>query len=201
MRILNILLYTSLVIACVSGNSNKLKHFRNLTSDTLLYKYLSSKAAKLNLARINLGVDSFEFRVWHGSVLLTPKQLVILKYNDSSWQLTETDYWLHYQNNYPKRDIIVLDSCFTKQLMVQMPLSQIIDSIEYFRLDTFPSQDEIPGFKNNVADGMSFTIELATSKYYKAISYNNPKFYTDPYNKKITNFLLFLKNIGVNSIY
>ncbi|HEY5771489.1 MAG TPA: hypothetical protein VIS75_02625, partial [Chitinophagaceae bacterium] len=155
----------------------------------------------LNLPQINLGVDSFELRIWHGLALAEPRSLVILSYTDSSWHLTGTNYWISYENKYPKEGILILDSFVTKKLIVPLPFSDIIDSIETFRLGTFPSQHEVPGFQDNVADGMFYTIELATSKYYKAINYNNPKFYSDPYNQKITRFLSFLQTIGVHTIY
>jgi hypothetical protein len=37
------------------------------------------------------------------------------------------------------------------------------------------SQDEIPNFEYNVADGVTYTMEIATRKYYKVLKYHCPE--------------------------
>ena len=170
-------------------------------TDSSLLASLHSRTALLNLYQIDKGVDSLELRVWHGLAVVQPKQLTILKYRDSSWQLTRTDYWVSNKSNWPNRDLVMLDSSFTSIQELPANILLVIDSINSFDLRSFPSQHKIPGFRDIVADGMGFTVELATNQYYKAVVYNNPGFYKDSFNQKMTRFLNMLNGVGVNTIY
>ena len=161
---------------------------------------VSAKGKALSLSPISNGVDSFELRIWHGISIVTPKQLVALKYQDSAWHLTKTDYWFSYQWANGSPDKVLLDSSFTKSLPVPSNISNIIDALSQFRLGTFPSQHEIPGFQDKVADGMFYQIEVATPKFYKAIRYSNPGRYTDTYNQQMSKLITMLNSIGVYSM-
>ena len=200
---MKVLLFLGLIFmwsSCHLKTSADHQHeIKNLTTDSVLLQSLSSKAKALNLTEISKGVDSFELRIWHGMAIASPKRLMILKYQDSSWYLTNSDNWFDYEwiDGSPKR--VLLDSSFTKSLKVPFNISSLVDSIYRFRLDTFPSQNEIRGFRDNVADGMFYQIELATSQYYKAVSYGNPNRYGDNYNRHITRLITMLRGIGVMS--
>ena len=201
MRSLTFLSVIFLLSACTATTlSHDSLNFRNLTSDSLLFSDLAEKTKALNLPPINKGVDSFELRVWHGISIASPKRLVTLKYQDSAWYLTNTHYWLNYQRTNGSPDKVLLDSSFTKTLGVPSNISSIVDSIFQFRFDTFPSQTEIPGFEDRVADGVFYHVEISTPNFYKAISYNNPSRYEDAYNHRMTKFITMLKGISVFSM-
>lgn len=190
-----------LLSSCTTRDvSTRTKVFKNLSSDSLLVHSLSAKSIALGIPKINQGVDSFELRIWHGITIATPNQLITLKYQDSAWHLSLTDYWISYDWENGRQKNIVFDSSFSQSLQVPSAISGIIDSINQFRIDTFPSQKEIPNFRNRVADGMFYEIELATPYYYKAINYYNPNYYSDSFNHRITKFLTMLNKIGVNII-
>jgi hypothetical protein len=201
MKLIPILLVILIVASCNSNSRINQIAFKNLTTDTFFRGLHSSETLALNLSQIDEGVDSFELRVWHGISIVRPKYLIILKYKDSRWILNETTYWVSYNWKNGSPESAILDSLKTKSLPIQPSISKIAESIINFRLDTFPSQSEIPGFVNNVADGFFYDIELATSKYYKYIIYHNPNRYNDPYDRKITTFLSSLSEIGVWNIF
>jgi len=200
MRTFAILIITFVFAFCTARNvSKQTESFNNLTSDTLLVQRLSEQSFALNIPQINEGVDSFELRIWHGITIATPKQLIILKHKDSSWHLSLTDYWINHEWENGRPQKVVLDSSFTRSLEPSSSISKLVNSIIQFRLDTFPSQNEIPSFRDRVADGMFYEIEIATPHYYKALSYNNPRRYTDFFNRRIAELLTTLEDIGVRS--
>lgn len=197
MRILPVLIVLSLLLACKVPSHSGENRFKNLTTDSLFSLSLSDHAKALNIPQINTGVDSFELRIWHGLAIATPNQLMVLKYQDSSWQLTDTDYWFSYQwrNGSPRS--ISLDSSITRAVKPPSSILDIVDTLNSFRLDTFPSQYDIPGFKDKVADGRFYYIEVATPHYYKALYYANPHRYEDRYNQQIEWLLTNLYKAGL----
>lgn len=201
MRVLLFLVLAYLLSACgartLSDNGYK---FKNLTTDSVLLQNLSAKVKALNLSPITGGVDSFELRMWHGLSIATPNWLVTLKYDDSAWHLTHTDYWFDYQWTNGRPEKVRLDSSFTKSIVVPSNITSIIDSVYHFRLDTFSSQSEILGFQDKVADGVFYQIEIATPNFYKAVRYNNPNRYSDAYNQQISRLIKTLAGIGVFSM-
>ena len=200
MRTLTILVTIFMLPSCtVRDVSKHKKEFNHLISDSLLVQGLAERASALNFPQINQGVDSFELRIWHGITIAKPNQLTILKYQDSSWHLTLTDYWISHNWINGSLENVIFDSSFSQSLQVPMSISTIVDSINQFRLNTFPSQKEIPNFRHRVADGMFYEIEIATPHYYKALNYNNPRRYNDFFNRRITAFLITLSEIGVSS--
>ena len=146
----------------------------------------------MNLSRIDNGVDSFELRLWFNAVMTDLRTVTILKYTNSTWSLNETQYWYRLLNDWGKHSEFNIDSSVTKRLLPQLTFLQSIDSIKTFRLDTIITQYSIPNFRNNVADGIFYTIEISTKDYYRRISYSNPKYYSDPYDKQISRFLDFM---------
>jgi hypothetical protein len=151
----------------------------------------------INLPDITKGVDSFELRLWCDLVITDLKTVTILRYTDSSWKLTETRYWVNTPNEWAKQPELIIDSLTTKRVIPKLPFFQAIDSIESYRLDTAITQRKIPNFEDRTADGMSYTIEIATKNSYRVIYYNNPFSYSDPNDTQITKFLKFMgKNLN-----
>lgn len=56
------------------------------------------------------------------------------------------------------------------------------------------SQDQIKNFKDNIADGVTYNLEISTKNKYKLIRYRCPEYYskTEINNKKFTDILLLL---------
>lgn len=200
MRTFTILMIILVFAFCTARYVSKPeKVFNNLSSDTLLVQRLSEQSVALNIPQISEGVDSFELRIWHGITIATPKQLIILKYQNATCHLSLTNYWINHEWENGRPQKVVFDSSFNQSLQTPSSISRIVDSIIQFRLDTFPSQKEISNFRNRVADGMFYEIEIATPHYYKALIYNNPKRYTDSFNRRFADLLITLEKIGVHS--
>jgi hypothetical protein len=158
---------------------------------------MSEMTSLLNLSPIIEGVDSFELRVWYGLVIVAPQDVLILRYKNSSWQLTRTNYWVNYTENGQR----IVDSFNTTKLKTSLPFDNIADSLKSFGLDTFTTQYKIPGFRDHTADGVEYTIEFSTANLYNVIRYHNPRSFKDPYDRKMVNIINYLEKIGVYHFY
>ena len=87
----------------------------------------------------------------------------------------------------------MLDNSFTKKIELPKAFSKIIDSINSFHLETIPSQNKIPDFRDKAADGMYYTLELATKNFYKLLLYHNPNKYQDSIHKNVNEILTFFQ--------
>jgi hypothetical protein len=146
----------------------------------------------INLSHIDKGVDSFELRLWCDAAMTNISIVTILKYTDSTWRLNQTRYWTKAIGKLGESRRFSFDSSETKKVIPDLAFEQIFDSLQCFRLDTLPTQLDIPNFRDKVADGMTYIIEVSTKKYYRQLSYSNPFYYDDPYNKQASNFLKFM---------
>ena len=145
----------------------------------------SDQALKLNLTTIDKGVDSFEIRIWVSSMFIE-HDLVILKYSDTSWMTQKIRYYksangvTHFKNEGPTKPNITLPS--------------LIDSLRQAQLDKIKSQEEIPNFVDNIADGVTYDLEISTKGSYKLLTYHCPEHFAkaEINNKKFLDLILLM---------
>jgi hypothetical protein len=186
------LIIISTVFVLLSCNStetsDKKEPVKVPTVDTIKLarqKAFAEQATKLNLTPIDKGVDSFEMRIWVGSMFVE-HDLIILKYSDTSWQTQKVRYYksedgvMHFKNE--------------KIVKPTLSLPSLIDSLKQIRFDKFISQEEIPNFIDNVADGVTYNLEIATKGNYKLLTYHCPEHFakTELNNKKFLDFVLLV---------
>ncbi|MFT3704146.1 MAG: hypothetical protein QM802_17395 [Agriterribacter sp.] len=152
-------------------------------------KHLAEMAVKLKLLPIDKAVDSFELRLWVGSMVL-PNKLIVLYYKDSMWQTHKIYY-------YDKQD----GSIFRKEekIKTDFPVTALADSLQLIDFSKMISQHEIKGFEDNVADGVTYHLEIATKREYKCLTYHCPEYFskTEINNKKFLDLVLLLdKHFG-----
>lgn len=200
-----------LIFPFCNDRAHKERSFQSYIPDTTTSKYNLPKAAlnlchELNLNRIDKGVESFEFRLWFSGVS-DIATVYIIKNVDNTWFTTSTDYWTRLPNigekgytgqKYPYRGVhAIVDSSRTYRILPLIAYSTFVDSLKYFDLNNIPSQKGISGFKDGVMDGLTYSIELSTNKYYKLLSYHSPGLQNDKfgYNLKIVRLLKFLERV------
>ena len=168
-----------------TANKNEpVKATRVDTSKLERQRAFSELALKLYLKPLEEGLDSFEMRIWASS-MLAEHSLVIIKHIDSSWLVQNIRYYrsedgvIHYRNELLKPTI---------------SLSLLIDSIKQVRLAEIISQEEIPNFIDNVADGVTYDLEIATKNSYRLLTYHCPEHFakTEPNNKKFLDVILLV---------
>jgi len=163
---------------------------------------LSNLSSELNLSKIDNGVDSFEMRIWIAGIF-TEQNLYIIKINSSGLSSCQIRYYDRspYQGEkkldpkIPDIFMMVVDSFVSNRVEYRIDPSKFLDSINEMGLVNIPSQEEIPGFTDNVADGTFVTFEIATNKYYKRLRYHCPAYYAkkgDLNSQKVINLLNFI---------
>lgn len=190
---MRILIYIGIMLLfayCQSSISKTARsNFKNLTTDSLLQAQLISDAISSQLPFIANGTNSFELRIRHGLTMAQPHQLLILKYEDSCWILTQIFYWSKGYDINENRMKFVTDSLISHTQLLSAGAFPTIEYISKFRLDSLPNQKDIPEFRDISADGRYYIVEIATPQFYKAISYHNPAFFTDQYNRQFQEFI------------
>jgi hypothetical protein len=73
-------------------------------------------------------------------------------------------------------------------------LQLLVEELNDIDFPKMISQSEIENFNDNVADGINYNLEIATSKYYKLLSYHCPEHFakTEPNNKKFLDVIFIL---------
>ena len=186
------LIIITTIFALLSCNSaetvNKNEPVKTSTVDTIKHtrqKAFAEQATKLNLPSIEKGVDSFEMRIWVGSIFVE-HELIILKYSDTSWQTQKIRYYksedgvTHFKNE--------------KIIKPTLSLPLLIDSLKQINLDKFISQEEISNFVDNIADGITYNLEIATKGSYKLFTYHCPEHFAknEINNKNFLDLLLLV---------
>jgi hypothetical protein len=149
-----------------------------------LQNYLAEEAAILKLSPINKGVDSFELRLWVSSMLVE-HDLILLSYKDSAWQSFKIRYFRSEDGvtHFKKKEI---KSAFSAIFLA--------DSLKQIDFANMPSQENIKNFVDDVADGVTYNLEIATKYSYKLITYHCPEHFakSESNNKKFLDLILLL---------
>ena len=192
-RVLTIFAIFSFIISCNESKQFETTAFRRTVFDTFTYERVQQVTKVLNYSTLNNGVDSFELRLWTDLGHTDFKSVKVLKYEDSNWHLSETRYWISGDSSFPNRGSkIFLDSGNIEFSRLITPISSILDTLFKFNLVTFPTQSQISGFSDNVADGLYYDLEVATKNYYKLLSYHEPERYADNSNRNFSRILKLL---------
>jgi hypothetical protein len=149
------------------------------------FNYLTDLGKRMNLPKLDTGVYGTKIRLWITS-MFTPHLLVTLNITDTSVTAQKFDYYedpdgiVHFK---PSQKGIGGDS-------LQL-LAEELEDIDFTKMI---SQVEIANFDNNVADGIYYNLEVATSKYYKLLTYHCPEHFakTEYNNKKFLDIIFML---------
>ena len=115
--------------------------------------------------------------------MFVENDLIILKYDDSSWQTQKIRYY--------ESEDGVLHSKNEKIVKPNIDFPLLIDSLRAMQLDKLISQKQIPNFIDNVADGVTYDLEIATKDNYKLLTYHCPEYFgkSEVNNKKFVDFI------------
>jgi len=157
------------------------------------YERLQEKRMILNYSSIENGVDSLEIRLWT-SLGHTDLNLVdILKYENNNWHYSQNRYWYSGDANFPnKGSKMFLDSAEIKSPKLDLAFSEIIAKLKAIDLRTLPSQSQITGFSDNIADGEYYDLEVATKNYYRHLFFHEPRRYSDSVNQRFSRLIKLL---------
>jgi hypothetical protein len=181
-----------ILASCRTKENSQAEKFQVLLPDTVkthqpnkTFDYLIDLGKQMNLPKLDTGVNGTKIRLWITSMMI-PHLLVTVNITDTSVTAQKFDYYLSDDglvNFKPSQRGFGGDSL---QLLVEE-----LNEIDFTKMI---SQSEIASFNDNVADGITYNLEIATSKYYKLLTYHCPEHFakTDPNNKKFLNIVFIL---------
>ena len=185
----NLTVLACLAISCNSISSAPTREFKTIVSDSLKGRPYNEidlsrrRAREFNLPEIHKGVDSFELRIWVTSGMISPEELVTLRYSDGQWVAARYRY-------YDREN--TLDSLKMQRINLSDSIGKVVSYLSDPAVLTLPTQAAIPGFVDNVADGQDCTLEISTKTFYKVLSYHCPEHFKEPTNKKFMEIVAFL---------
>ena len=166
-----------------------------------IIKSREAESAFFNLPLLTNGsIDSIEIRVWPAGAFDLFKKAYVFKYTGRKWV-----GYHYFSNTMPLTDVHAKnmqfsdkektgDSTFIVKLL--NPVSgwkNFSDTLDYYQLQTLPTQQMINNFRDKlILDGSWVTIEVATRKSYRLLTYSNPSSYEYSECKKVVSFLQFL---------
>jgi hypothetical protein len=192
MRIILLLVSTFLLLVSCEVNTNTdAGTFQIILPDTskthrpnTLFDDLNNWSRQMALPRIDTGVSDFELRLWTGS-MIDPDQMIVLRKSGTNVTARKFNYKVSFDSlkHFKQTDTYQNDS-----------LSRFADSLQNVDFSKIISQEEIENFRDNIADGIIYFLEVATPKYYKLVTYHCPEHFAkaEPNNKKFLDLVLAL---------
>lgn len=131
------------------------------------YEYINKDAFALQLDSLEAGYDSLQLRIWLGHSMAKVKHVVILKFKDRKWKGQLVSFGNETEHNDPGKK--------TSELYPISGWGVLIDSLYKLKIVTLPHETEIAGYSIGGTDGISYDVEIATSKRYRVYRYSNPE--------------------------
>jgi hypothetical protein len=178
-------------ISCKTKTTPQSSVFQILLPDTnrthrpnIIFLHLKEVSDQINLPRIDTGMNGFEIRLWTSSMII-PNLIVVVRETDTVLLSQKIEYYMspdsaaHYKlyNNQQTGSLRIL-----------------LDSLQHYDFAKMISQNEIENFTDNLADGITYHLEISNSKYYKLLTYHCPEHFAklEPNNKLFLEIILLL---------
>ena len=178
------------LLSCKTRRPESVDNFKTLISDTSVthrpnfeIDFSKQQSEFLNLPGIYEGVDSFELRIWSFG-FWTRTDLFILRYSQDKWIAANYIY-------YDTENVIDSLHLITRQVSNDTA-TKVRDYLIQDSILKLPPQIAIPNFRDNTADGETYYIEIATNKFYKQLSYHNPRHFNDADNRQFMRLMEFI---------
>ena len=133
----------------------------------------------LNLASIEKGVDSFEFRFWIDPQLTNGDHVFCVKYQNNKWVFLNYYFDEHGDKSFELKDFnLVHYNIGEKPFFLCRSINPFAINFESFLskagVDTLPTQSSLKDYHGCCFDGTVYFFEIATKNSYKFCVYENP---------------------------
>jgi len=186
-----LLVLTICLIRCGQDRSNV--NFRAVIADSLalpsqiyLFEAMPKVTSQLNLPSIREGVDSLEYRLWLNGGSGDVINLIIIRYKNPDWLISETTVWSHIPKyEFKWNDSInqllqtVVDSTHTRILKPDISITKFLDSLRYFNLQEAPPGPKVIGSVALSTDSWRHVFEVADKRNYRMIFSQATNWITD----------------------
>ena len=169
-------------------------------SSDLAYKFHNARVNELNLPNLELGIDSFELRLWKYYEPYNINEIIVIRKDSKKkwWEGYYYRYWdidiiseLEVQrgNKFFEDEIsknspevyTLIDSLNIKKENPKSGWDIFLNEIKKEKIYELPNQKKIPNYKHSTFDGLIWEIEIGTSDSYKYYSYENPQVYAEKF--------------------
>jgi hypothetical protein len=149
-----------------------------------VFDNLKNAGRQMNLPRIDTGVNGLEIRLWITSLGKQGKLIVLRK---AGALITSQQFEFYFT-----QDSIADFKPISNQKNNSLGL--LTDSLSQIDFAKMISQDEIENFRNDILDGVGYTMEISNSHYYKLLTYTSPAYFakTEANNKKFLDIIQLL---------
>jgi hypothetical protein len=138
----------------------------------IFYRLTKQKEKQLNLDAIEDGFDSLQIRIWFEHSFIEDRELLVIKKVNSSW--VGELHFLKVEWN----DSSITETVVQHKELQKAPISgweNFMSKLFRLKIMSLPDISKIPGYGEGlVADGTSFSVEVATNKIYRFYRYWEP---------------------------
>lgn len=142
------------------------------------YQIIKKDAVRLKLESLDIGYDSLQIRIWLGHSMAIVKHVIGLKRTMGKWKGELIEYTEGYTDHNGK---IVAEKSNSKRVKPLSGWEKFKNDLFDLQILTLPNADNLKGYNGGGADGISYDVEIATTKKYRFYSYGNPKGYVNEY--------------------
>lgn len=152
------------------------------------YKLYSYQASQLKLDSLEVGYDSLQIRIWYNYGLLDVQNVVVIKKNSERWSADLLTF------QYDENDSSYMRRPILKEKISKLPAlgwSSFIKELIEFNIMKLPDQSKVAGYKDILgADGVNYSIEVATKEEYRFYSYWQPDVYKTEFKEAMSMALI-----------
>jgi hypothetical protein len=159
------------------------------------YPYINQVSQQINYTLSTQTANVIEIRVWIKEELKRYGNGVFFKTDSTGSYLQKVKYYARQDTGLHFRNYIV-DSAFYLRAVCDQSVTVYIDTLLRMGFDTLPSQSG--SIKEEMADGVTYVLEVKNGMYYQAIDYNTPQRFKDRSTIAFKNMLRVLSNNGKN---
>lgn len=167
MRHILIFVTTLLILSsCQTNDLSRSETFQVLLPDTskthrpnFLFNILIAYGEQMHLPRIDTGSNNFELRIWTNS-MIDPDQMVLVR----KFGTTVLGQKFDYNSSFDSLEYYKLSDTYQN-----IALTQFVDSVQKIDFTKMLSQNEIENFEDNIADGITYHLEISTPIFISSL--------------------------------
>ena len=138
------------------------------------YRWIQKAASQISLDPLQKGFDSLQLRVWCNYSFYSEEKVFIFKKVGDAYSAELIQYVVESSDTFSRRKVIETKP---KNLKPVNSFRYFLQRLTQLNIDTLPHADKIPEYGWGL-EGNTYSIEWATKKDYRFLTYINPEFNT-----------------------
>jgi hypothetical protein len=172
----------------------------------LFYEVKKKLTDELNLEKLEVGVDSFELRLWTKIEPANLGYVFVIKKQNLNWTCIKYAFTTLHNSEITSGPVLTfltdirIDSFYVWKEQPKSGWTKFFGDLKKSNIYDLRDQHEIKNWESKIDDGTTYLIEYANKEKYRFYSYSNPSAYKDKYIecRQMTNILnIFNLEIGL----